>query len=61
MALTEAQFAKLHTVKVDELDSSSRFAFKVSCSCGVQGLFLTKEGAEAFKKFHIDGKRLNPY
>lgn len=62
MALSEEQFAKLHDAKVDPVeDATSRYSYKVTCSCGLHGLFFTKEDAERYRQFHLDRKRMAPY
>lgn len=62
MALTKAQFEKLHSCQVLPVnDATSRFSFAVKCSCGVQGLFYTKEEAERYKEFHLSRATMAPF
>jgi hypothetical protein len=61
MPLSQEQLEKLHLVEIKELDEASRFSFKVHCSCGVEGLFLTKEQAEGYKHYHLENKKVAPY
>ncbi len=62
MALTQEQFDKLHSVSIEDIeDVTSRFSFKVLCSCGYQGLLYTQEQSEALKQLHLDRRRLAPY
>jgi hypothetical protein len=61
MTMSDYVFEKLHTVTIGPAPDGSRFTFKVSCTCHVEGLFLTKQAAEAFKAQHLNNARLNPH
>jgi len=53
MPIAQSVLRKLHEMKIESVDDpSSRFSFKFSCGCGVQGLFYTKEEAEKYQHFH---------
>jgi hypothetical protein len=62
MALTKAQFDRLHSCQVLPVnDATSRFSFVVKCSCGIQGFFFTKEQAEVYKEFHLSRAAMAPF
>jgi len=62
MPISQEQFEKLHTIEIsDVLDETSRFFFKLICSCGYQGLLYTREQAEQLKEIHLSRRRVVPY
>lgn len=62
MALTKEQLEKLHSIEIKSIeDATSRFSYKVVCSCGVEGLFYTKADAESYAQLHRARKTLRPY
>jgi hypothetical protein len=62
MYVTEEEFAKMHSVRITELNErSTRFKFQAICTCASQGLFLTREDAEMFEARHLEAKRKVPF
>lgn len=62
MAVSQEQVEKLHKVVIKPIDdATSRFSYKMGCSCGVQGHFFTIEDAEQYKQLHLNRKRMFPY
>lgn len=59
--ITEELLKQLHKTEVTKVPDPYRHSFKMTCSCGVEGLFFNEADAKKYEQYHLDRKRLAPY
>jgi hypothetical protein len=59
MPIPKEEIERQHSVTITEItDRTSRFSFKLTCSCGVQGHFYTQEQVDKYKYMHLSRQGL---